>query len=554
MSLITITMWYALVAYLCVYIIYQYILIISAWQGRLKDLRKKNLSTSVQRHITVIIYTQNNLDNILNLVKVLQNQDYPKDKYKIHVILDNSTDNREHILGLIRGIKIWKLSTPGYCLGMYPAISWFLSEHKANEYTNGYVILSATNIVKSNFLSRVNIALETSSISQACLATKSPYSSLYNTIGYINNRIENRINNAGQYHQGLSSQILQSGLIISQEFLEQYPLELSILESEIDYNFKLIAQKVKVHWEPEVIIYKRAAEDINDLSLNKAQNLVKKLETLTHNFKSIIKNLSCVHFILYSFTPSRFIQVFLVLFLVLTGSYLKINIYNVSIWLIVPMIVLAGALIADLLGMLVARHKLQDYKVWLISSFMYLNEVFYTLVYTIRLLWLNSDVRKVFKKSKSQTTLKLNQPSIVREVDVVVSDGKKSFNCKLEIMAEEDNNQVTLMFKEKKFTTNRYKNLDQAFDELNKKLDSRNFRMLNCYGCGFFNYSNNSYTSSFGSEGHCFYAKQGQNILHDDVISVWDVCNNFTSIEHRNEIIENWKNSLPTPETTGLSD
>lgn len=545
MELIITAIWYLLVIYLFVYIIYYLLLIFFAWRGRLTDLRKKNLVSSVQRHITLVIHAHNDLDNVINLLTSIEEQDYPKDKFSVHVLLDNCSDDSERVLELIKGIKIWKISTSNYKLGMYPSISWFLQKHMLPGYTNALVFLSSTNIVKSNFLSRVNISLETSSISQGCIATASPYLSLFNTRWYLKNRIINRIFNAGMFHAGFSSLILPSGLIVTQEFLEKNPLNILPHQNELDYCYQLLANKNIINWAPEVVVYQNTVNDISALSLLNAESLLKKSGALLRNLKYQFKSLLNINLTIFLLTPYRIVQLLFVIIITLICLYSNLAMFKFSITVIIPVIILVLLFTLDILAMVVAKCKSQDYKTVLISIPLYFQELIYCFNYYFKLLKINH----AFKIEKiDDKRMELHRFSKIKDFDVLVTDGSKDLPCKLVVRVENEENQITFIFKDKRFTSQSYNQLDKAFEEINSKLQSKNFRIKSCFNCGYFNFSNQSHSDSCGSQGHCFYGKEGQYIPYEEVVNIWHSCENYAPFEQREEIITNWKNSLSSLE------
>ena len=547
MSIIVSCFCIAIIAYLSLYIIYNYLLIIMAIAGRKKDQARKELKSSVQRQISIVIYAQYNLEAIIDLIKMIQKQDYPDNKYTINIILDNNSDNITRVLEHINGIRIWKITKQKESTEVYPSILRFIEKSMATEYTNAYVILSETDIIKPNFLERVNISLEANSISQACKAVKSPYASSYNTIGYINNRIMNRAYNAGNYHLGTGSQVLPSGLIVTQEFLEKHPVTLLPHESEIDYNFKLLDHKVTINWAPEVVIYNRIAESIEDLGFKKAENFIKSINAIINNFKSIIKSKSSLSLALYLLAPGKFVM-FTLSFITLSILWvMSIKLQNPAITsagMIIILVLMFLKLISDPIAMKVSNCKTQDYKIWLLGFLFYFNELFYSILYCLKLLKLNQSQKDKSFSLPAKSSLELHQADKTSTHNLIITDGAKNIKCEIIIEANRYKNQLTMLFKGKKFTSQIYENLDQAFEELNNKLQKHNFNIVCCHNCGYFSYSNKSYNESFGTDGHCFFGREGQQMHLDEIVKVWQVCENFCLKEYREQILLEWKNSV----------
>ncbi|MGD9581139.1 MAG: hypothetical protein AB7V50_07180 [Vampirovibrionia bacterium] len=545
MEMIYTFIWFVVVIYLALYCFNALLLIIMAQKGRLNDLRRKSQHTSVQRHITVIIYAETIVDMLLKLVASLQDQNYPNDKYSINIVLEDDNPNSNKVLGLIDDIKIWRISSNKEKIGFFPSISKIIEKNMASQYTNAFVILKSDNLVKSNFVERVNISLENNNISQACLATTSPYSSFYNSIGYINNRIFNRITNAGRFHLNAGSDILSSGLIVTQEFLEKYPINTDKIKSEVDYNYYLLSEKIKVNWAPEVIIFNKMAEDLKDLCIGKAETTINKLKAAIKNINLNFKNTGCLNYTLYLLCPNKLMLGILSIIAFLSGYIASLTMANTNLWAILPLILMGAIILLDLPAMAVSKCTPKDYKIWLISLLTYLPENIITLFCIIKLWNQDSNNNNLPYLSLKKESLELYIPDSIKEKNIILTDGTKNIQCKVEITTKQNENQIALIFKNKKYTSNKHATMDRCFEEINSKLEKYNFSIINCFNCGYFSFSNQSHQESNGTDGHCFFNKEGQHLQFNDTIKIWHYCDSFCPIENRIEILKNWKNSLP---------
>ena len=105
----------------------------------------------------VLIAARNEESVIANLIDSIKNQDYPKDLIDIFVVADNCTDNtadlarKEGVVSYERFDKEHR--TKGYALQ-------FLVERIREEYGiesfDGYFIFDADNLLKSDYISRMN--------------------------------------------------------------------------------------------------------------------------------------------------------------------------------------------------------------------------------------------------------------------------------------------------------------------------------------------------------------------------------------------------------------
>ena len=78
---------YVLFAFFLLYGIYFLIMATGVFKKK-----KKNIVGDKKNHFAILVAARNEENVIGNLVKSLKNQNYPKDKYDIYVIVNNCTE------------------------------------------------------------------------------------------------------------------------------------------------------------------------------------------------------------------------------------------------------------------------------------------------------------------------------------------------------------------------------------------------------------------------------------------------------------------------------
>lgn len=134
---------------------------------------------------------------------------------------------------------------------------------------------------------------------------------------------------------------------------------------------------------------------------------------------------------------------------------------------------------------------------------------------------------------------------------VPLSNGSKQVDCLLKTRTTYDDEgrehyQLTLEYKALSFSTQRYRILDQAFYELQSKLMARGFTMITCGSCGNFYNPSADLPGALKNAGVCLFGKQGKevNLSTDAVTVVSQACPYHCSIQLREKIVSDWKDSL----------
>lgn len=546
--------WFVSIAYLITYVVLSYLLVITSSLGRSSDIHRKENISNVTRLINIVIFAKNNLEDVIKLINSLKSQNYPPDKYSINIVIDNKHSKLDSVLEHIDSIKIWKLNNEDGYTSIYSSISKYLEKNLASEYANGYVFLNSSNVVKENFLERVNIALDKNEISQACIGTKAPYASTISAITYIYNRTFNRTLNAGIFHLTKGSLLFDHGLIISQPTLEKCPFNLSENCSEIDYFYYLLKNKIYINWAPEVIIYDKIAEDIHDFSQWKINKLFNVISGIKRNLKTALLNPSGILYSLTLLKPGILVYFCIAVIALLSGYLITYNPFNIDLWFYIPSFCFIIYFFSELAGILTARCVPKDLHIWMNSFTYFFPEAYLTVIYILKRAFKGKPEIKKETIIEQEPVIEPEKTFKQEKSEVVITDGKRPFNCTLTTQISPNENNLTLTFKSKKFTTKNYTNIEDAFEEINNKLESKGFKLIICNNCGYFAYSKRSHRETSGASGHCFLNKEGTRIQFDELTNIWNSCPHYTPKENKEQILENWRNSLTAEQEAELNE
>lgn len=106
--------------------------------------------------------------------------------------------------------------------------------------------------------------------------------------------------------------------------------------------------------------------------------------------------------------------------------------------------------------------------------------------------------------------------------------------------------QMTLAYKGLAFSTAAYRILDQAYYELLTKLKSKGLTMINCGSCGYFYNPMDNAPGTIRNAGVCLFGKMSTPVdWQADAVTVLSrACDYHTSVDQREQIVQEWKQSL----------
>ena len=448
--------------YLTIFAIYFCIIVIA---GLLKKKKHDNLEIKREyKNIIIAIYTHNNEKTIVNLLEQLNKQDYPKGNYQTHIILDNCTDDSSNRLEFVGDAKLWRLTddTP---FGKDKAMSWLLENLMSFKKVDAYVFLSADRMIKSDFLSTINEALQENDVvvgsTEIFLEEPSYNDKVWSSVNDYNTNIMK----TGRTQLGLAVPIDSDITAIKHEVIEKVQcIDFKDANSELKYSFLL----TKVNYPPKYIPEIKTYVSSNDYKL-KRPDFMFKVSLFLHCFNlNSITNLRFTEFLFSLFKPNPIV---LIVMLVIAGTYS----FNYRFWFDFPWAVFLAVALA-------AAFMLSIYKSNIMfKSLIYLAACpFYTLADTLcKITFLNKLLEKFKKKEKN------NIETV--SVPVYVTNGHKLFPCTLDLISENGFKKAVFRHKKKKQETEQsYVRMCDAVKNISDILEQHGFRMKICQSCAYF--------------------------------------------------------------------
>ena len=211
-----------LALFLAYYLLYCIYIVYCASKYNLWKIKYKYPSVNYYQNLNVTVYSHNNGNDVVELLEQLKRQDYPQDKYKINIILDNCTDGSAKLLEIIGGARLWRInSEDGEPIGQNAAIEWYVDRVLATDYTNGFVFLNAENKVDINLLDKVNAVLKDYSVVIGHRVPKEEGNRLTLAMRKLLDKIHSEIVMKGRSMAELQLTIDTSVMAIRQETLEK---------------------------------------------------------------------------------------------------------------------------------------------------------------------------------------------------------------------------------------------------------------------------------------------------------------------------------------------
>ena len=123
----------------------------------LKNMRKPLIGTHKPQHKFAVIIAARNEETVIgDIIKSLDNQNYPKELYEVFIIPNNCSDRTEEIAEAA-GATVLKCTVPVSSKG--DVLKFAFSRLSSQRDIDAFLIFDADNIVHPEFLPRMNDAL-----------------------------------------------------------------------------------------------------------------------------------------------------------------------------------------------------------------------------------------------------------------------------------------------------------------------------------------------------------------------------------------------------------
>ena len=273
---------YVLLAFFLLYGIYFLIMATGFFKKK-----KKNIVGDKKNHFAILVAARNEENVIGNLVKSLKNQNYPKNKYDIYVIVNNCTDNTLAVAKKA-GAKIIECTSNVKSKG--DVLNYTFNRLKDNNEIDAYVIFDADNLVHRDFLSKMNDSLNMGySVVQGFRDTKNVSDNWLSCSYAIMYYIQNLFLNKSRYNLGKSSFINGTGFVIKKELIDKNGYDPKTVTEDIEFVAMCAINGEKIAFNDEAITYDEQVNKFIPSLKQRKRWSIGTMECLRGYFTELIK-------------------------------------------------------------------------------------------------------------------------------------------------------------------------------------------------------------------------------------------------------------------------
>ena len=497
--------------YVAVFTVYFSLIVGSSFFKKRK--RRRDDVRREYKNLIVVIYAHNNEKTIVNLLEQLNKQDYPKGNYQTHIILDNCSDNSSNKLEFVGGAKLWKLNDDAP-LGKDKAISWLLENLMSFKRVDGYVFLNANRMVRNDFLSRINDALQQDNVVVGSTEIVLEDADYYEKVWANVNEYNTNIMKIGRSKLGLAVPIDSDITAMNHQVLEKIQcIDFKDANSELKYSFLLTRVGFAPKFVPEIKTYVSSV----DYELRRP-TFAYKMSLFIHclDLKSF-SNFKFSEFLFSLFKPNP---------IVLVGILTLIATYSFNYYFLFdfPWAIFLAVVLTIMFGCSVYKsHQYLKPLIYLMTG------PFYTLS---DVLCSNKLMKKLFDFSKKRQEKNTETISI----PVNITNGRNIFPCYLDLASEGGFKKARLRYKNKKTeTVQSYVRMCDAVKNIAETLEQRGFRLKICQSCAYFSPKIDGTNNMV--KGYC-NKKAVENESCNDIPEtlLWSSCDYFIPQEVNNVI------------------
>ena len=467
-----------LFVYVIVYILYYAVCVFNSTKAKKFLIKQKYNAASKPNNMILIIYARNNEATIVPLLEALNKQNYPKDNYQTHIILDHCTDNSSNILEFIGGAKIWRVGENAP-VGRDEAVSWLLEGLLSYQNVDAFVFLNANRYIDENFLASINANLSGENIligsTDYIVRTKS----LLNKIKTTSHSYIDRIFNCGRSLMGLASVVDSDIFIVRKDVLDKIKcVDFKDINSELKYTTLLVRNGFIPKFCPLVKTY-TSIDNFND----RKPSISFKLSLVWHCLGLIFKsNLKFGEF-MFSILAPNFWFLMLIYFSIFVFTYNYYFFFDYSF--VFAMGVILGA--SFITSLFTSKIGKENVIYLLLYPFYSLLKIFFHVPV------IGTIIDKINNKKDENRECST--------VDVYVTDGRNNLACKLDLISESGLVKAVFRFKKKKYSSSSQIRMVDAIKEVSDKLNEHGFRIKICQSCGYFNLKMDGSTNMV--KGYC---------------------------------------------------
>ncbi len=476
----------------------------------------RHASYEYKDNLAVIVYAHNNKKTLTRLVNELKSQDYPLNKFRVFILLDNCTDGSQDLFIQENFVHVIDIKGVG-TIGKDQAVATLLEKLSDSDYIDAYVFLDADRSIAPGFLSIVNASLKREGVISGETIIQIDSLGIVDRIRASYQKYHMNFIRKARSLFGLAAQADSGVFIIRRDIVSEIgDVDFKDINTELKYSLLLSKIKCRCTYNPNI------------RTLVHPANYVFRKPSLSYRldlFKNCIPQLFSTNFVFTEHICSLLypnIWLLLIIYAVLF-KYSMVYESMVSVNLVfISLLVLAAGFGLSLLNTKMTINEIGYLCLYPVYSICHIIKNFPPIRYV---------VNKILNREDE------NKNSEKYSVDVVVTVGKTNLNCKLEFISQDGLAKIKFIYRNKKYITSSHLRMVDALQELKLKLDDYGFTMRICSCCSHFKPCVDGSTNML--RGFCTSQYPSPSVDSESRQTlVWNTCPAYTPAKLNNIISE----------------
>lgn len=511
--------------YIVLYSIYTLTINIKAFGGKDFLVEQKRLVdiSEVKNRLCVIIWATANDKRLYNLLKILDNQNYDRDKFEVHVVFKRDKETIS-LPQSAYGAYIHPIENPEY-FSKDKAVSLFAEKMAQEGKFDAFVFLGANRLIDENYLKYVNKSVYPGCVltgrTGVCTQNKDFASNLKCQILRAYHKYQNNVQNLVRTMFEMPVILDGENCVIASDIMEKAGrVCFETKNDELKFSLFLASNAIKPMYAPFMV----TGVDLENFDAS-TPSFAQKFSMFKYYLgRSLLKPWYFKEFVFFIFKPDA-MGVALMYLLILISSFNFYTSLELRFAFHLGVLLVVNFIIGAVAGKLNFR------------------EFLYIIMYPALILWQRT---KIFTKQISLIWIenKINDEENVNSatVNCLCYDGKKEVMVRLVLVSEDGMRKVVFECGKRHITSDSFIRMYDAMADLVQKVKAKGFELKICQNCG--NYCPVPDGTVDLLKGEC----QINSI--DDTQSrqtlIWNTCPNFINLEIKGIVDNITKKEAPT--------
>jgi len=230
----------------------------------------------------LILFPAYNEDRVIvNAVEQFLLQDYPKTHYTVVVISDHMQPKTNEILGKMP----IKLLTPTFEKSSKAKAMQYAMNHVEGDFDN-VVVLDADNVVRTDFLSQLNILCTVYDAIQCHRCAKNANNDVAVLDG-ASEEINNTLFRKAHNRLGLSSALIGSGMCFNYNLFKQNVFQLKTAGEDREMEALLLKQGIFIKYAPDIHVFDEKVSSQDNFQRQRMRWMTAQIQSLLNQLPQI---------------------------------------------------------------------------------------------------------------------------------------------------------------------------------------------------------------------------------------------------------------------------